>query len=213
MALGQSDDCQFERPPLGLLDKRVWVYCRVREIVRAMGRYIEANQDIPAEWITELQEHAKFLNATATPKVPPPFGMEPVKPPHHQTDRGGGGMSEEWEHMSTEDRMEAVLAHAFRGIHHVRNIHKESKTWWWVSVWDGLSTYDFDQLTRLVLAAHKYCVRVEIGGSAPRRVKITLHARKLRTGSMFERHPSIEEVLTWRNILRVEESYDHLAQH
>lgn len=90
--------------------------------------------------------------------------------------------------------MEAVLAHAFRGIHHVKNIHKECPTWWWVSVYDGLSTYDFDQLTRLVLAAHRYCVRVEIGGSAPRRVKITLHTRTGRTGFMSCRHPTIYEV-------------------
>jgi len=102
--------------------------------------------------------------------------------------------AEEWESMTTEDRMEAVLAHAFRGIHHVRNIHKESASWWWVSVWDGLSTYDFDQLTRLVLAAHRYCVRVEIGASAPRRIKITLHTRNGRTGFMSHRHPAIYEV-------------------
>lgn len=58
-----------------------------------------------------------------------------------------------------------------------------------------LATYDDDRLTLLVLAAHKYGVRAEVTNNGMRGIKILLHNRKARTGRMFERHPTIEDVL------------------
>lgn len=58
-----------------------------------------------------------------------------------------------------------------------------------------LATYDDDRLTWLVLAAHKYGVRAEVTNNGMRGLKILLHNRKARTGRMFERHPTIEDVL------------------
>lgn len=68
--------------------------------------------------------------------------------------------------------------------------------------WSGLSvkfgglisTFDDDKLTRLVLAAHENAVRVEIAPHGPTSFQIALSPRE-RKGSMFERHPSIEDVL------------------
>jgi hypothetical protein len=62
-------------------------------------------------------------------------------------------------------------------------------------VYDGLSTFDFDYLTRLVVLAHDRCVRVAIVSSAPRRLGLTLHRRAGREGAMHERHPTIEEAV------------------
>lgn len=96
--------------------------------------------------------------------------------------------------MTGPERMEAVLACAFRGIHHVRRINKESDKYWFVSVWGGISTFDFDQLTRLVIAAHHYCVRVEIGSSGPGMIKLHLSPR-VRNGCMVTRHDTIRQAV------------------
>jgi hypothetical protein len=57
-----------------------------------------------------------------------------------------------------------------------------------------ISTYDFDHLTRLVIAAHDFCVRVSISQSGPKRIKIVLHDRK-REGDVTEKHPTMEEAI------------------
>lgn len=58
-----------------------------------------------------------------------------------------------------------------------------------------LSTFDFDYLTRLVVLAHDACVRVEIVSSGPGRIGLVLHKRSGRTGSSFDRHPTMEEAI------------------
>ena len=95
-----------------------------------------------------------------------------------------------------EARIERVLAAAFRGIHHTgwdRRRHCGGG----VSVikFAGLATFDWDELTRLVIAAHDECVRVEILPASPRDLKILLHARVLESDSSYERHPTIEEAI------------------
>lgn len=93
-----------------------------------------------------------------------------------------------------DERLEAVLAFAFCGIHHCGTIKKPYPGLWEINHSGELSTFDFDELTKLVYAAHKYAVRVSIGSSGPRMVKIILHARK-RTGSFCHRHPTITETI------------------
>lgn len=100
------------------------------------------------------------------------------------------------EQESFEVRAERVLSKAFRGIHHAGNIKKFGGPypWWETSVYGGLSTCDLDDMTRLVIAAHDNCVRVEVTSSGPRMVKLLLHNRK-RDGTISERHPTIEEAI------------------
>lgn len=93
-----------------------------------------------------------------------------------------------------EERILRVLEITYRGIHHAPKIHKHSPRYWTVNNYGDLSTYDWDTLTRLVIAAHDLAVRVEIGSSGPRRVKLHLSART-RTGEMTERHPTIDEAI------------------
>ena len=86
-----------------------------------------------------------------------------------------------------------VMALVVHGEHHMNKVVSHGrgiKT----SEWSGkLSTFDFDLLTRLVVLAHDACVRVEIASSGPGRVGIVLHKRHSRDGSVFDRHPTIED--------------------
>jgi hypothetical protein len=98
-----------------------------------------------------------------------------------------------------QERIRNVLAQAFRGIHHCGKIKKYDvgtiNEMWETNQYGGMATYDFDQLTRLVIAAHDECVRVEISHSGPGLIKIRLWARENRGGKFFEKHPTMEEAI------------------
>jgi hypothetical protein len=57
-----------------------------------------------------------------------------------------------------------------------------------------LSTWDWNQLTNLVLYAHAYRVRVELSAASPCCLRVCLHAREA-TGSTTERHPGLVELV------------------
>ena len=88
-----------------------------------------------------------------------------------------------------------MLARVRKGFHHIYAEPREFGNGIKVNVHYSLSTYDFDVLTRLVVAAHQWCVRVEITHSGPRMVGIVMHRRKTREGSMMDRHPAIYEAV------------------
>ena len=97
-----------------------------------------------------------------------------------------------------EARCERVLSIAFRGAHHIDGWRRRKYLYAGVEVstCQGLATFDFDLLTRLVIAAHDEAVRVSIVPSGPRLLKIQLWPRT-RVGSMAKRHPTIEEAIEW----------------
>lgn len=97
---------------------------------------------------------------------------------------------------TSPERMRAVLEDAFGGWHHVpQPVHQIGTGTlaerWEVSTYADLSTHDGDILTRLVLAAHRHCVRVSVQPSGPGMVKIALHPRFSREGSSYTRHPDL----------------------
>ena len=104
---------------------------------------------------------------------------------------------------AVEEKCKLVLARTFHGIHHCWPWWERRKAWG-----DGirvvtrrdLATFDFNELTRLVVAAHDECVRVEISGAAPGYIYIDLHPRK-REGSGSERHPEIEKGIEYARAL------------
>lgn len=58
-----------------------------------------------------------------------------------------------------------------------------------------LSTWDFDTLSRLVIAAHEECIRISIEGAPGSKLKILMFPRLGREGRMSERHPTIEQAV------------------
>lgn len=99
-------------------------------------------------------------------------------------------------HMPNEDRFERVINYAFGGKHHVHKYKENSRfAEFNLTTGCGLSTTDFDQLTRLVVASHLYGVRAEIVACNMHFVKVYLHARHKRDGSLYERHPDAIELI------------------
>lgn len=111
-------------------------------------------------------------------------------------------MSDKLQRLTKADMTEAqracfdLLCEVFHGEHHAperiyafgRGIKCNAES-------HRLSTFDFDYLTRLVVLAHDACVRVEIVSSGPGRIGLVLHKRAGRTGSSYDRHPTIEEAI------------------
>lgn len=56
----------------------------------------------------------------------------------------------------------------------------------------SLSTFDFDRLTRLIILAHEYCVRVEISPCNMQYIKVEMWTRKVRSHRGYHIHPNIE---------------------
>lgn len=96
-----------------------------------------------------------------------------------------------------EARAEAVLACVFGGLHNCPEIKKVPGEGgrWEVLCRSTLSTFDFDGMTRLVIAAHDNCVRASVMPGGPAAMKIMLHDRKGRTGNMCHRHPTLEQAI------------------
>lgn len=59
----------------------------------------------------------------------------------------------------------------------------------------SLSTFDFDELTQLVVRCHDACVRLTVAPCNMRYLKLMFHPRKGREGHLFERHPTMEQAL------------------
>ena len=96
-----------------------------------------------------------------------------------------------------ERRAERVLAKVYGGVHNCvgwprRKIGQGILE---LSVPDGISTYDCARLTKLVIAAHDECMRVEMLASGPRRLKLYMTLRKRDTDSFATRHPTIEQAI------------------
>jgi hypothetical protein len=58
----------------------------------------------------------------------------------------------------------------------------------------SLSSFDFSELTRLVIMAHDRCVRVEVGAEKKHELRIAIWKRQ-REGSIDARHPTIEKAI------------------
>jgi hypothetical protein len=90
-----------------------------------------------------------------------------------------------------------MLADLMRGFHHIGGKIKAAGK-------SGIecnqpyghwATYDFDGLTRAVIMAHDRCIRFEIQPSGPGRLRLFFHKRQKREGSMYERHPTLEQAI------------------
>jgi hypothetical protein len=96
----------------------------------------------------------------------------------------------------TEQEATAFFSEFYFGEHHIPG-YKVSPCGYGFSVNHDrgcLATFDYDELTRLVLMAHRDCIRVEISAARNNIIKISIHKRE-REGTVSERHPTIDQVL------------------
>ncbi len=98
------------------------------------------------------------------------------------------------------EEAELFFSELYFGKHHIpAGGIKPFGQGWSVNHHAEIATFDFNALTRLVFLAHDKCVRVSIKQGGPGAVKIVIHKRAGRNGSMCERHPTIEIALAdWR---------------
>lgn len=59
----------------------------------------------------------------------------------------------------------------------------------------GWASFDFSELTRLVIAAHEECIRVQLEPQARNYMAVFLSERAHEAESMFARHPTIEQAV------------------
>ena len=97
-----------------------------------------------------------------------------------------------------------ILGVVYAGIYHIDQRALDKGDWSHqgyieIKLRDTLSTYDLDRLTALVIACHDAAVRVEIDGNSWHMLLLRFHERKRESDSMWERHPTIEQVVAgWR---------------
>lgn len=107
-------------------------------------------------------------------------------------------------------RINQFILAAFGGPHRVGKIRFDDNRQFgyaeFTVLMDSLATFDADTLTRIVFAAHDWCVRIEFANGGPRRVKLRVHPRHARDGSMHERHPTLQAAVdTWRRHHNIED--------
>ena len=95
--------------------------------------------------------------------------------------------------MTITERYTAVIDMVFGGRHHV-DVKEESERHLRLNASGTFATFDFDELTRMVLAAHKYAIRVQVQQGGPGMMRVYLHPR-LRKGAMNARHPDLFQLI------------------
>lgn len=100
------------------------------------------------------------------------------------------------------------LADVYGGFHHVNGEIKSSGSDGVVLELDhiSLATYDFDEMTRIVLMSHDRCIRFGVTGPRMEEreydgidyevpVMTVVVSKRKRDGRMHERHPTLETVM------------------
>lgn len=94
-------------------------------------------------------------------------------------------------------RVADLIGYLYQGIYHVDGIERQD--------WSGadeielkisgeFSTFDYRNLTVLVLLAHRMAIRVAISPCTPRLLRIRF-SQRTREGEVYYRHPTIEEAI------------------
>lgn len=91
-----------------------------------------------------------------------------------------------------------LLGYVFAGIYHMDTSMLIRVDWSnrdviEVNHYGGLATWDFNELTKLVVVAHDMMLRMEVRQSGPRRVGMAFWQRRTREGGIAERMPTIEQ--------------------
>ena len=88
-----------------------------------------------------------------------------------------------------------MLADMSGGFHHIYNPVKPWGDGITTNIYGHWSTFDFSQLTALIVLCHDRMIRAEISACNMQYFKLVLHKRQKREGHMFEKHPTIEDAI------------------
>lgn len=96
----------------------------------------------------------------------------------------------------TDDQLLAsyALARLKGGYHHLGKIKDCGSSGVQTSIHGTISTFDFTDMTDAVLIAHQMGVRLEVGSSGPRMLKVYAHVRTTSDDAkagIAQRHPSV----------------------
>ena len=97
----------------------------------------------------------------------------------------------------TDDQYECacLFADVLGGFHHLPGKIKPWGDGIQLNVLGSWASYDFNQLTRIIVLGHDRMIRVEVGPSGPRLFRVCLHKRHTREGSMAKKIPTIEDAI------------------
>lgn len=91
-------------------------------------------------------------------------------------------------------RASAVVEDVFGGEHHVSSLKWDERHCKFLTHCPDMSTFDFSELTRIVVSAHDNCVRVTVSNGGPNRLRIHIYDRE-RTSErdpLCRAHPTLE---------------------
>lgn len=97
-------------------------------------------------------------------------------------------------------KVERILDRTFSGAHNTPTSRKKPIDYSQaerieVPIFGSLATFDGDQLTRLVIAAHDECVRVCVSPHSRLYLLLQFHPRAGREGRLFQRHPTMADAM------------------
>lgn len=93
-----------------------------------------------------------------------------------------------------KEKVALFVDYVFGGEHHLKSL-REKSSYFELIPHGTLATYDGAELTRIVMASHRYCIRAEVQNNGMQGLKILLHNRTVRSGKLWERHPTIEAMI------------------
>lgn len=100
------------------------------------------------------------------------------------------------EPLTKEEAIE-FFSKLYYGKHHIPGNEPKQSGYGWSVHHDrgGMSTFDYSDLTRLVLMAHKNCIRADVSAIRNGIIKITIWKRYRDAKDISMRHPTIEQAI------------------
>lgn len=98
------------------------------------------------------------------------------------------------------EQVALLLNHWVKGLYHLHDPFHKRTDWSqdnYIEIveYGELSSFDNDKLTRLVLLAHKYRIRVSVIGLANRYTLISFSPRTDKKDSIYHHHPDVAEMM------------------
>jgi len=101
-----------------------------------------------------------------------------------------------YKHLTIEEAT-AFFSEFYRGQHHIPGkIHPFGNGFQVKHPYGGFSTFDGNDLTRLVLLAHHYCIRATVSPISFRYLGVDIFKRQGREGNISVRHPDIQTAIS-----------------